>query len=31
MNKQFGNDDARVAEWLSQTYAPEDDVLRGDS
>jgi caffeoyl-CoA O-methyltransferase len=27
MNKSFGNDDARVAEWLSEMYAPEDDVL----
>jgi caffeoyl-CoA O-methyltransferase len=27
MNKSFGNDDARVAEWLSKMYAPEDDVL----
>ena len=27
MNKTFGNDDARVAEWLLETYAPEDEVL----
>ena len=27
MNKGFGNDDAQVAEWLSRTYAPEDEVL----
>lgn len=28
MNKQFGNDDARLAAWVSKTYAPEDEVLR---
>lgn len=27
MNKTFGNDDARVAEWLLERYAPEDEVL----
>jgi caffeoyl-CoA O-methyltransferase len=27
MNKTFGNDDARVAEWLHRTYEPEDEVL----
>ncbi len=27
MNKTFGNDDARVAEWLYQAYGPEDEVL----
>jgi caffeoyl-CoA O-methyltransferase len=27
MNKTFGNDDARVAEWLLETYAPEDETL----
>jgi caffeoyl-CoA O-methyltransferase len=27
MNKSFGNDDARVAEWLSRMYAPEDEIL----
>src|SRR6185312_2849710 len=27
MNKTFGNDDARLAEWLLETYAPEDEVL----
>lgn len=28
MNKQFGNDDAKLAAWILDTYAPEDDVLR---
>ncbi|HEY4393491.1 MAG TPA: class I SAM-dependent methyltransferase [Polyangia bacterium] len=27
MNKSFGNDDARLAEWLSTMYAPEDEIL----
>jgi caffeoyl-CoA O-methyltransferase len=27
MNKSFGSDDARVAEWLSRMYAPEDEIL----
>jgi caffeoyl-CoA O-methyltransferase len=27
MNKTFGNDDARVAEWLLEAYAPEDETL----
>jgi len=27
MNKTFGNDDARVAGWLLETYAPEDETL----
>lgn len=28
MNKQFGNDDERLAAWVAKTYAPEDEVLR---
>ncbi|HVZ72080.1 MAG TPA: O-methyltransferase [Polyangia bacterium] len=28
MNKQFGNDDERLAGYVRRTYAPEDDVLR---
>lgn len=28
MNKQFGNDDSRIAAYVAKTYAPEDDVLR---
>jgi caffeoyl-CoA O-methyltransferase len=28
MNKQFGNDDPRLAEYLVDTYQPEDDLLR---
>lgn len=28
MNKQFGNDDPRLAAWVAKTYAPEDEVLR---
>ncbi|HSZ83286.1 MAG TPA: O-methyltransferase [Polyangia bacterium] len=28
MNKQFGNDDERLAAYVARTYAPEDDVLR---
>jgi caffeoyl-CoA O-methyltransferase len=27
MNKQFGNDDQRLAAYVAHTYAPEDDVL----
>jgi caffeoyl-CoA O-methyltransferase len=27
MNKQFGNDEAALAEWVLRTYAPEDDVF----
>jgi caffeoyl-CoA O-methyltransferase len=27
MNKQFGNDDTRLAAYVAHTYAPEDDVL----
>jgi caffeoyl-CoA O-methyltransferase len=27
MNKSFGSEDSCVAEWLSQMYAPEDEVL----
>jgi caffeoyl-CoA O-methyltransferase len=28
VNKQFGNDDERIAAYVARTYAPEDDVLR---
>ena len=28
MNKQFGNDDSRLAAYVAKTYVPEDDVLR---
>ena len=28
MNKQFGNDDSRLAAYVARTYVPEDDVLR---
>jgi caffeoyl-CoA O-methyltransferase len=28
MNKAFGNDDPRLARYVSDLYAPEDDVLR---
>ena len=28
MNKQFGNDDSRLAAYVTKTYVPEDDVLR---
>jgi caffeoyl-CoA O-methyltransferase len=28
VNKQFGNDDVRIAAYVAKTYAPEDDVLR---
>jgi len=28
VNKQFGNDDPRLAGYVSKTYVPEDDVLR---
>jgi caffeoyl-CoA O-methyltransferase len=28
VNKQFGNDDSRIAAYVAKTYAPEDDVLR---
>ncbi len=28
MNKQFGNDDERLAAYVARTYAPEDEVLR---
>jgi caffeoyl-CoA O-methyltransferase len=28
MNKGFGNDDARLARYVSETYRPEDDALR---
>jgi caffeoyl-CoA O-methyltransferase len=28
VNKQFGNEDARLAAYVTRTYAPEDDVLR---
>jgi caffeoyl-CoA O-methyltransferase len=28
VNKQFGNDDERLAAYVARTYAPEDDVLR---
>jgi caffeoyl-CoA O-methyltransferase len=28
VNKQFGNDDARLAAWVAKTYSPEDEVLR---
>jgi len=28
VNKQFGNDDERIAAYVKKTYAPEDDVLR---
>lgn len=28
MNKQFGNDDPRLARYVAETYEPEDDVLR---
>jgi caffeoyl-CoA O-methyltransferase len=28
VNKQFGNDDPRLASYLEKTYVPEDDVLR---
>ena len=27
MNKSFGNDDARLFDWLAQRYVPEDEVL----
>jgi caffeoyl-CoA O-methyltransferase len=27
MNKSFGSDDGKVAEWLARMYAPEDEVL----
>ena len=27
MNKSFGNDDPRVAEWLARLYQPEDEIL----
>jgi caffeoyl-CoA O-methyltransferase len=28
VNKQFGNDDSRLAAYVTKTYVPEDDVLR---
>jgi len=28
VNKQFGNDDSRLASYVARTYVPEDDVLR---
>ena len=28
MNKQFGNDDRRLAEFIAQLYQPEDELLR---
>jgi caffeoyl-CoA O-methyltransferase len=28
VNKQFGNDDERLAAYIAKTYVPEDDVLR---
>jgi caffeoyl-CoA O-methyltransferase len=28
MNKQFGNDDPRLGQYLAQAYQPEDEVLR---
>jgi caffeoyl-CoA O-methyltransferase len=28
VNKQFGNDDPRLAGYVAKTYVPEDDVLR---
>jgi caffeoyl-CoA O-methyltransferase len=28
MNKQFGNDDPRLARYLAEVYQPEDEVLR---
>jgi caffeoyl-CoA O-methyltransferase len=28
VNKQFGNDDSRLAAYVAKTYVPEDDVLR---
>lgn len=28
MNKQFGNDDPRLAKYVADLYAPEDEVLR---
>jgi caffeoyl-CoA O-methyltransferase len=28
VNKQFGNDDSRLAAFVAKTYVPEDDVLR---
>ena len=28
MNKQFGNEDPALAEYVARLYAPEDDVLR---
>jgi caffeoyl-CoA O-methyltransferase len=28
MNKQFGNEEPALAEWVLRTYDPEDDVLR---
>jgi caffeoyl-CoA O-methyltransferase len=28
VNKQFGNDDSRLAAYVMKTYAPEDEVLR---
>jgi caffeoyl-CoA O-methyltransferase len=28
MNKQFGNEDPRIADFLARTYGPEDETLR---
>ncbi len=28
MNKQFGNDDPRLSQYVSDRYAPEDDLMR---
>jgi caffeoyl-CoA O-methyltransferase len=28
MNKQFGNEDPRIADYVARAYAPEDEVLR---
>ncbi|HEX3694937.1 MAG TPA: O-methyltransferase [Polyangia bacterium] len=28
MNKQFGNDDPRMADYIARVYQPEDDLLR---
>jgi caffeoyl-CoA O-methyltransferase len=28
VNKQFGNDDERIAAWVKKAYLPEDEVLR---
>src|ERR1700687_96505 len=28
MNKQFGNDDPRMADYIARVYQPEDELLR---